>query len=278
MGKFIAAIATALFVPLPAVAQTFAEVLDGDAQLNRNGSLYSVGRGARIYEGDSLAVPNRLQVILPYGAAIVTKRAGSLKFLLLRREGCGIRVQAVYRGGIGAIARPRTCPTSSIIFESLASGAFFNPWVDTRRGSLIPNTQIAEALPLGSSGAAFTLADRGEASILAVQSGGVEAQSENVNAPIFGGQGNITAKGQPPGPAIALDNALSLGLMPTITPIGFRLNAVFNPLNFLFYKRIEIEPSKEIPWPITGNSVELEVRSADGQKSRSYILPLPRRR
>jgi hypothetical protein len=273
----LAAIALTL-TPLGAVAQVYSEVLDGSAQLNRNGALFNVGRGARLYEGDSLAVPNRLQIIFPYGAAIVTKRQGSMKFLLSRREGCGIRVHVTYRGGIGAVARPKTCLTSSIVIESLASGAYFNPWVNTRRGGLAPNTRIAQALPPESNGAAFTLTDRNETSILAVSSGTVEAQNENVAVSILGGQGNITPKGQPPSPAIALDNALTIRLKPSLTPLGYRLNASLNPLNFLYYKGVEIDPSQEIEWPILGNSLNLEVKSADGLQSRPYVFPLPQRR
>lgn len=277
MRKIIAAIVIVLLVPLPAVAQVFSEVLDGSATLNRNGSLYSVGRGARIYEGDRLSVPNQARIILPYGAAVVTKRQGTLDFLLIRREGCGIRIQAAYRGGIGAIARPRTCDTSSIIFESLTSGAYFNPWVNTRRGSLIPNTRIAQALP-EASGANFTLADKGDASVLAVQSGVVEAQNENAIVPILGGQGNFTKKGQPPGSAIALDNALALNAHPEISLFGFSLNPKLNPLNSLFFKGKEIDPSTIVNWPILGNQLEFEVRSADGERSRVYYFPLPHRR
>jgi hypothetical protein len=282
------AIALLLTSSIPAVAQPspYSEVLDGNAQLFRNGSLFNISRGARIYEGDSLTISSHLRIILPYGAATVTKRQGTMKFLLTRREGCGIRVYATYRGGIGAVARSRTCLTSSIIFESLASGAYFNPWVNTRKSELIPNTRIAQALPPladaqgtpESSGAAFTLTDRNETSILAVSSGAVEAQNENVIVPILGGQGNITPKGQPPGGAIALDNSLSLNPNPSITPIGFRLNASLNPLNFLFYQGVEIAPSQEIEWPILGNSLNFEVRSADGLRSRPYVFPLPERR
>jgi hypothetical protein len=275
--KIIAVIAIVLLIPVPAFSQAFAEVLDGSATLNRNSSLYSVRKGSRIYEGDRLTVPDRLQLILPYGAATVTKRQGFLNFLLLRREGCGIRVQAAYRGGIGAIARPKTCNTSSIIFESLTSGAYFNPWVNTRRGSLIPNTRIAQVLP-ESSGANFTLVDKDDTSILAVQGGAVEAQSENAIVPVLGGQGNFTKKGEAPGPAIALDNSLALNARPAPTPLGFRLNASINPLNFLFYQGREIAPEAVLDWPVLGNNLPLEVRSADGLRSRYYWLPLPRRR
>jgi hypothetical protein len=277
MQKLLLAIALTLALQTRANAQVFAEVLSGESTLNRNGNLYSAERGARIYEGDRLTIPNRLQVILPYGSAVISKRSGALDFVLIRREGCGIRVQATYRGGIGAIARPRTCPTSSIVLESLTSGAFFNPWVNTRRGQLIPNTRIAQALP-ESTGANFTLTDKGETSILAVESGAVESQSENVIVPVVGGQGNLTKKGQPPGPAIALDNALSLTQKFESTPLGYRLNVDLNPLNFLFYKGVEVSPRQEIDWPVGGNSLDLEVRSADGLRSRFYVFPLPRRR
>jgi hypothetical protein len=275
--QLIAAISIVLLIPLPAFPQAFAEVLDGGATLNRNNSLYSVGKRSRIYEGDRLTVPDRLQLILPYGAATITKRSGFLNFLLIRREGCGIRVQAAYRGGIGAIARPKTCITSSIIFESLTSGAYFNPWVNTRRSSLIPNTRIAQALA-ESTGANFTLADKGDTSILAVQGGAVESQNENAIVPVLSGQGNFTKKGQVPGPAIALDNSLALNARPVPTALGFRLNASINPLNSLVYQGREIDPNAVLDWPILGNNLPLEVRSADGLKSRFYWLPLPRRR
>jgi hypothetical protein len=274
----LAAIALTLALTTITKAADFAEVLDGSAQLNRSGSISDIGRGARLYEGDRLTVPSRLQLILPYGAATVTKRQGTLKFLLLRREGCGIRVHIVYSGGIGANARPRTCIESSITFESVTSGAFFNPWVNTNRGgSLTPNTRIAQLLET-TTGASFSLADRNDTSILAVASGAVEAQSQNVVVPIFGNQGNITKKGQPPEPAIALDNNLSITTRPIKSPLGFRLNASLNPLNFLFYQGAEILPAQEIEWPILGNSINVEVKSADGQRSRPYVFPLPSRR
>jgi hypothetical protein len=274
----IVAIALTLAIATITRAADFAEVLDGSAQLNRSGSVFDIGRGARLYEGDRLTIPTRLQLILPYGAATITKRQGALKFLLLRREGCGIRVHIVYSGGIGANARPRTCIESSITFESLTSGAFFNPWVNTRRGSsLIPNTRIAQLLET-TTGASFSLSDRSDSSILTVASGAVEAQSQNVVVPIFGNQGNVTKKGQPPGSAIALDNNLSIATRPSITPRGFRLNATLNPLNFLFYQGLEVSPTHEIEWPILGNSIKVEVRSADGLRSRPYVFPLPSRR
>ncbi len=272
------AIALILALPTPThAAQTFSEILSGSATLDRNGTLYRAGKGTRIYEGDVLSVPSRMQMIAPFGAATITKSKGLLRVLLSRREGCGVRVHYVYGGGINAYARPKTCANSSIVFESFISGAFFNPWINTRRSLLIPGTLIAQSLSI-ATGASFTLADRNESSILAVQSGAVEAQSQNVIVPVSEGLGNITPKGKPPGPAIALDESLALDWRnPTNTPTGFRLNAKINPLNSLWVQGVPFL-GEEIPFPVLGNSLSVEVRSADGLRSRVYSKPLPRRR
>ena len=275
MRKILGALLFFFGTAVPAIAQTYSEILDGDAQVERSGAIFRVGRGARIFEGDRLAISRRVQILLPYGAAVITKREGSMRFSLLRREGCGIRVHMVYRGGIGAKARPKTCRDSAIVFENYGSGAYFSPWAN-RQARLIPNTLIAEASPV-SVGSEFALADRGDSALLAVADGAVEAQNQNVAINVLNGQGNITEKGKPPGPAIALDTALTLKLNPSVTPFGYRLNAGLNPLNSLFYHGTEILPLREIEWPVLGNSLDLEVRGVDG-RSRFHSFPLPRRR
>jgi hypothetical protein len=256
----------------------YSEVLAGSGTVYRKerGS-NNAGPGTRLYEGDSLSIPDRLILILPYGAATVTKRRGLMRFLLSRREGCGIRMHVIYGGGISAFARPKTCAQSSMLFESFLSGAYFSPWFSTRRGALIPGTLIAAALETLSGSANFSLADRETSSVLLVRAGEVQAQNENVDVKVVSGQGNITPKGQPPGLPIDADNSLNLGWKsPTLTPTGVRLNTNVNPLNTLLLRGAPYD-GEEIKWPVLGNSLQLEVQDLEG-RSRGFSQPVPRRR
>lgn len=268
----LAAIAHPTFAASPASV-----VLDGSATLTRSGRLYRAERGTKLFAGDILNVQDRLQFLLPYGAATVSKRRGLLKFVLQQQEGCGIRVQISYSGGIGANARPKSCPTSSISFESLTTGAFFNPWVSRRSGRLIPNTLIAQALSF--TGANFDLVDRGHTSVLSVQSGAVEAMSANVIVPISGGMGNLTERDKPPGEPIPLDENLSVNRLRIVrVPTGVKILAGVSPLNTIEVQGRAYRLGDTIPFPITSNSLRVTIRDTSGDRTRTYTYPLPLRK
>jgi hypothetical protein len=278
MYKIFLAFVAIFILQVPALSAPVSTVLDGEAALTRGSRLYKAQRGVTLQEGDILNVKQRLQFILPFGAATVTKRAGLLKVLLSRREGCGVRIHMPYSGGISANARPRTCPTSSITFESLTTGAYFNPWAARRAGKLIPNTVIAQILgdALGSS---FDLTDRGDTSVLSVRSGLVESQSVNVIVPVPANFGNITPKDKPPGPAIAIDSSLSApGLRVVRVSTGIKVLASISALNTMEVQGQAYRIGDVIRFPVSGNSLRVRVVSPDGDRWRVYVLPLPARK
>lgn len=262
----------------PALAQKFSQVLDGSATLTRGGRLYRAERNVRLYEGDILNIPERIQLIAPYGAATITKRKGLLKILLSRQEGCGIRVYIAYSGGIGANARPKSCPSSSIVFESLTTGVFFNPWINSRSGQLLPNTLIAQVTP-SLTGASFEATDRGTTSVLAVQSGVVEAKSANAIVPVSEGMGNLTERDQPPGPALSLNEDLSAPSLRVVrVPTGIKVFAEISALNTVEVQGVKYLFGQTIPYPVSGNSLRVRIWNAVGTRSRLYVLPLPLRK
>jgi hypothetical protein len=278
MRKIFLSLAAIAVFPLTAVSAPVSTVLDGDATLTRGGRLYRAERGVTLQEGDILNIKSRIQFILPFGAATVTKRAGLLKVLLSRREGCGIRVHLPYSGGISANARPRSCGSSSIVFESLTTGAYFNPWAVRRTGRLMPNTVVAQLLgdALGSS---FDLTDRGETSVLSVRSGIVESQSQNAIVPVPANFGNLTPKDKPPGPAIAIDNNLNAsGLRIVRVSTGIKVLATISALNTVEVQGALYQLGETIRFPVRGNSLQVRVISPSGDHSRVYVLPLPARK
>jgi hypothetical protein len=272
----LSAIASAL-VGSPALALQSSTVLDGGATLTRGGTFYSVGKGAKIYEGDILNVLDRVQLIAPYGAFVLTKRKGLLKINLTRREGCGMRMYFSYLGPISVNARPKTCKQTSAIFESIFTGASFEAWGGFQSG-LIPNSLIASGL-LPSDAISFTVQDRESASVLAVSSGAINVQNEGTTVLVAAGQGNLTQKGKPPGRPIKLDEALQLKSLKFYrTPTGLKLDAEINPLNTLLVQGFQVNPQAEIKWPILGNSLNIGVRNLMGDRTRYYSYPLPARK
>jgi hypothetical protein len=253
-------------------------VIDGVATLTRGAGQYTVQRGSRLYEGDILNVQSRLQLISPYGAFTLTKGKGLLKIILSRQEGCGLRMLLSYFGRISVNARTRTCSNTTAVFESLQTGASFDAWGGLRAMRLYPGTVVAQAIPpLGSI--SFVALDRGNASVLAVTKGTISVQNEGQTRNVPAGHGNLTAKGQPPGSPLALDEELKLQkLKLERTPKGLKINATINPLNTLLVQGKEVSPQSVVPWPIVSNDLRVGVRNLTGDRTRYYIYPLPGRK
>jgi len=236
------------------------DVLAGEALLQRQGRTYTAIRGVKLIEGDTLVVRSQIQFLGDFGAFVATAKTGFFQLTLLRRESGCIRNVISYKGSINLTPRPLLCDRSLLQLISLSSGASY-----TFRGT---NAWIE---------------DEGTATKLIVEHGLVEASAQGVTVAVPTGYGNITREGEPPGAAIALDSDLSLRDLKIVrTALGVEISAKINPLNQCLIQGILIgafrgEPKAHFEFPITGNSLNIEVRNSQGNR-RVYSYPLPTRK
>jgi hypothetical protein len=266
------------------------QVLSGQATLSRNAALYQAQKGVKLYEGDSLFF-TKLKLIGDYGAFVSTLQYGQATITLLRREGCGyqrvgIRNLIEYKGKLWVIARPKTCPTSTVQFQSQMTGVSFDIW----RGALVGQTDNWIALSQGKNvavlpeptGVSARFWDKGNATYLMVDYGTVSAESAGVSIPVSGGYGNITLEGLAPGQLIKVETDLRIKKQ-TLTKAlnGVLVSVWVNPLNTVIIQGIEYTPMDGqvkafLRYPIAGNAVWVLV--SDTEKTRIYPLPLPTRK
>lgn len=255
-----------LFAP-GALAQSY-EVLSGNALLQRNGRTYSAVRGVKLAEGDVLSVRSQIQFLGDFGAFVATAKTGFYQMTLLRRESGCIRNIISYKGRLTITPRPLICDRSLLQIISLSSGGSY-----TFRGT---NAYLD---------------DDGKTTRLTVEHGLVESSSGGVTVAVPTGHGNFIREGQPPGAAIALDDSLSLrNVRIDRTALGVEISASINPLNSVRIQGVDVETLRGGPFesapdlqircmldsPITGNSLNIEVRNPQG-KRRVYLYPLPKR-
>jgi hypothetical protein len=249
-------VVAASLVSLPAIAQNF-EVLTGQARLTRQGQTYRVERGAKFYEGDILTVDSQVQFLGDFGAFVATQQNGQLQATLLRRESGCIRNLITYLGRLTLVVRPRTCNRSFLQVQSIKTGASYTFW-----------------------GTQATVSDNSTSSLIAVDHGAVESSNLGKSVMVPGGFGNITSEGKPPGEAIALDQAFTLeSLKIRRTTTGIKVFAKSNPLNRIYVQGVELRNNPaSLEFPISGNSLRIEVSNLAGDRTRIFSFPLPRRK
>lgn len=241
-----------------AIAQHF-EILTGNPLIQRQGRTYSSGRGTKIVEGDTLVVRGATQFLGDFGSFVATAKTGFYQATQLRRyKGC-IRNVISYQGAINITPVPFLCPYSILQIISLRSGGSY-----TFRGT---NAWIE---------------DEGTSTKLIVEHGLVEVSAQGSTVSVPTGFGNITKEGEAPGPAIALDDDLSLEKVRIVrSALGVEVSAKINPLNNALIQggaitgAIRGESKTLIQFPMVGNSVQIEVLNTQGRR-RVYSYPLPR--
>ena len=241
-----------------AIAQSF-EILTGNPLIQRAGRTYSSGRGTKIIEGDTLVVRGATQFLGDFGSFVATAKTGFYRATQLRRyQGC-IRNVISYQGAINITPVPFLCPYSILQIISLRSGGSY-----TFRGT---NAWIE---------------DEGNATKLIVEHGLVEVSAQGQTVAVPTGFGNITREGEAPGPAIKLDDDLSLKNVRIMrSALGVEVSAKINPLNNALIQGVKLigairgESKVLLQFPMVGNSLQIEVRNAQG-KRRVYPYPLPR--
>jgi hypothetical protein len=241
-----------------AIAQSY-EILTGNPSIQRAGRTYSSGRGTKIVEGDTLVVRGATQFLGDFGSFVATAKTGFYQATQLRRyRGC-IRNVISYQGAINITPVPFLCPFSILQIISLRSGGSY-----TFRGTNA------------------WLEDEGSSTKLIVEHGLVEVSAQGQTVAVPTGFGNITKEGEAPGPAIKLDDDLSLEKVRIVrSALGVEISAKVNPLNNALIQGVAItgairgESKVLLQFPMVGNSVQIEVRNAQG-KRRVYGFPLPR--
>ena len=241
-----------------AIAQHF-EILNGNPLIQRAGRTYSSGRGTKIIEGDTLVVRGATQFLGDFGSFVATAKTGFYQATQLRRyRGC-IRNVISYQGAINVTPVPFLCPFSILQIISLRSGGSY-----TFRGT---NAWIE---------------DEGNSTKLIVEHGLVEVSAQGQTVAVPTGFGNITKEGEAPGPAIKLDDDLSLEKVRIVrSALGVEVSAKINPLNNALIQGVKLigaiwgDQKTLIQFPMVGNSLQIEVRNPQG-KRRVYGFPLPR--
>lgn len=254
----IVALFWALVYSQSAIAQSF-EILNGNPLIQSNGRTYSSGRGTKIIEGDTLIVRGATQFLGDFGSFVATAKTGFYEATQLRRyKGC-IRNVISYRGSINITPVPFLCRSSFLQIISLRSGGSY-----TFRGT---NAWIE---------------DEGNSTKLIVEHGLVEVSAQGSTVSVPTGFGNITKEGEAPGPAIKLDDDLSLKNVRIVrSALGVEISAKVNPLNQCRIQGDAITGAIRggsktlIQFPMVGNSLQIEVRNPQGRR-RVYGFPLPR--
>jgi hypothetical protein len=254
MKSFGCALLLVLVLQFPSHAQHF-EILRGNALLQRGGRLFNVYRGTKLVEGDRLFARSTVIFVGDYKAFTAIFREGMLEFLQLSRDKNGCIQNVIgFRGSVSFSSRPRLCRGGFVTALSLASGASY------------------------AINSAVDLFDSKDSSFLAVQYGRVDASNAGKTLRVTTGLGNVTMLGQPPGPAIALDNDLALrDLKIRRTALGLEITANINPLNSLRIQGVDVSTEYGavkalLDLPMSGNSLNFEVRNSAG-KARVYSLP-----
>lgn len=247
------AIALAALTLTPSAhAQSF-EGLAGSAILQRSGRTYRAGPGTKILEGDSLKTGNGLYFFnLDYSAGNIKVDPNTfVKIVELRRlKGC-VRNTLFYTGRLLVNPLKFTCRDSQLLLVS-------------RHGShRITGTLAA-------------LDSTGDRTVLLVQSGSVLSQAAGVSVPVLAGYGNFIEKDQPPSPPIEIDQRLGVKVLVNRTLNGVKVEAIANPLNTTIIQGVEAT-ERTLRYPIPGNSIRVEVQSADG-RSRLFTFPAPYRK
>jgi hypothetical protein len=274
-----------LFLAPKVAAEPFFQVISGQGTLNRNASLYRAQKGVRLYEGDVLYVPGRIQILGDYGSFVSTIQKGRATLTILRREGCGVRDFIEFSGKLWVTARPRTCSTSTVQFQSQANGVAFDIWRGQTIGKI--NRLVATSLSVNLAlspdleGVSATFWDRDNATILKVEYGVIVSSSAGVSVPVSGHEGNITLEGQPPGQPIKIDSQLRMIMKLRKVLNGVYASASVNPLNTVSIQGVQFTPVNGevetfLRYPIGGNALFFSV--SDGEKTRVYFLPLPTRK
>ncbi len=255
---FLSTAAIVVFgVSQSAIAQHF-EILNGNPMIQRSGRTYTSGRGTKIVEGDTLVVRGATQFLGDFGSFVATAKTGFYQATQLRRyRGC-IRNVISYQGAINITPVPFLCPFSILQIISLRSGGSY-----TFRGTNA------------------WLEDEGNSTKLIVEHGLVEVSAQGQTVAVPTGFGNITKEGEAPGPAIKLDDDLSLKNVRIVrSALGVEISAKINPLNQCLVQGVAVgnirgESKALLQFPMTGNSVQIEVLNTQG-KRRVYGFPLPR--
>jgi hypothetical protein len=243
-----------------AIAQPAFDVLSGAAFLQRQNQTFTAVRGVKLIEGDTLIVRSQIQFLGDFGAFVATAKPGFYQMTLLRRESGCIRNVISYRGSINITPRPLLCDRSLLQIISLLTGGSY-----TFRGTNA------------------WLEDEGKTTKLIVEHGLVEASAQGITVAVPTGYGNLIREGQPPGPAIKLDDNLSLRDLKIVrSALGVDISAKINPLNSVRVQGVETETFRgeskvHVDFPIVGNSLSIEVRNSQG-KRRIYSYPLPTRK
>jgi hypothetical protein len=206
-------------------------VLGGSAKLYRSGRTYQVGRGAILYEGDILEIPQKLTFCLDYCAGVVYAR-GWVNLLLVRRESGAIRTFISYSDYISMFSRGFINARSIVQFADLLGGGGFTYPPKNKRAFLLGT--MPDDLSLRTDPVSLESVVIDNILYLRVDEGAAIAENVGKSVTVLSDEQTRIVGNNPPEQPLQIDMILGIeGLRVEYTALGLTFTGRINPHNSL---------------------------------------------